>query len=90
MRKIKIIAVPLGFAPEHIRQAWVGVEIPLPEEELSQGIAIGNEGVYVVSGNDAITALRNAGKHKAADFWEHHVLPAAQCFSKQVCELIEE
>lgn len=28
--KIRIIAVPPGEAPEHIRQAWVGVVIPLP------------------------------------------------------------
>ena len=29
-KKIRIIAVPPGEAPEHIRQAWVGVVIPLP------------------------------------------------------------
>ena len=29
MRSIRIIATPPGEAPEHIREAWIGTEIPL-------------------------------------------------------------
>jgi hypothetical protein len=36
MKKIRIIAAPPGFAPEKIRQSWIGVEIPLPSEEMLQ------------------------------------------------------
>ena len=28
-KKIRIIAIPPGEAPDHIRQAWIGVVIPL-------------------------------------------------------------
>ncbi len=92
MRKIKIVGVPPGFAPEEIRRQWVGIEIPLLEagENLSKEgwVGTGNEGGYVVSGGDAITALRKAKKHEAATFWEG-IVPAALRFNKQICELIE-
>ncbi|MCB9178003.1 MAG: hypothetical protein H6590_01070 [Flavobacteriales bacterium] len=29
--KIRITSTPPGEAPEHIRQAWIGLEIPVPE-----------------------------------------------------------
>src|SRR6185295_20370198 len=28
--RIRIISTPPGEAPEHIRQAWIGLELPLP------------------------------------------------------------
>lgn len=28
--KIRIISTPPGEAPEHVRQAWIGLEIPVP------------------------------------------------------------
>lgn len=90
MKKIRIVAVPPGFAPKEIRQQWVGVEIPLSGEDPTGGIWVGtgNENGYVVSADDAISALRNAGKDDAADFWEG-LRGTALRFNKQVCEPIE-
>jgi hypothetical protein len=75
--RIKIIAVPPGFAPPEIRERWVGVEIPTPtDDELranrpsSAGIGHENEGGYLVRRESAIQALRAAGKESAARFWE--------------------
>jgi hypothetical protein len=44
-KKIRIIAVPPGEAPEYIRQAWVGVVIPLPPPPLDQKRSIPSAGV---------------------------------------------
>ncbi len=94
--KIKIIAVPPGFAPEEIRQAWVGVEIPLvTEEELSVDPPVAtfgtaeNAGGYMVTFGDAISALREARKEPAAVFWEDMSLGIYLEFNKNVCQLVE-
>ena len=34
MRAIKIISIPAGEAPPHIREAWVGLVLPLAEPEM--------------------------------------------------------
>ncbi|MEX1132441.1 MAG: hypothetical protein WEC15_04380 [Flavobacteriales bacterium] len=39
--KIRITSTPPGEAPEHIRQAWVGLEIPVPQRYAGQQRAMG-------------------------------------------------
>lgn len=93
MTKIKIIDVPPGFAPEHIRKQWVGIEIPLAQNPIPEGkevARIGNDnaGGYQVKGVDAVKALKEAGKDEAADFWEDYSSGNFK-FKKEVCEVIE-
>ena len=95
MKKIKIVAVPPGFAPEEIRKEWVGVELPLAtKKELDQDPMlqgrIGNQNVngYVVLTSKAIVALRAAGKKKGADFWDSLGMGKYLEFKKEVCEVI--
>ena len=33
MRRIRIISIPQGEAPEWVRKAWIGLEIPIIKEE---------------------------------------------------------
>lgn len=96
MKRIRIIHTPPGFADEHIRLKWIGVEIPLPTaEQLAEnppsGLSIGreNEGGYLVRTEDAVIALHNAGKHEVADFWGSCVLDSYLRFSRDVCEEID-
>ncbi|MFA5375394.1 MAG: hypothetical protein WC455_06550 [Dehalococcoidia bacterium] len=44
-KKIRIIAVPPGEAPEHIRQSWIGVVIPLPPPPFDEKRSIPSAGV---------------------------------------------
>ncbi len=62
--RIVITKTPPGEWPEHIRQLWVGIELPLAENDevgryvlgTSGGIAQ-NEGGYEVRAGDAIKAV---------------------------------
>jgi hypothetical protein len=92
MKKLKIVQIPPGFAPEHIRKQWIGVEIPLAENPIPEGkeaLRIGNDnaGGYQVKGTDAVKALRDAGKIEAADFWENYSSGMFK-FKKEVCEVV--
>jgi hypothetical protein len=91
-QKIKIIAVPAGFAPEHIRKEWVGIEIPLaedpiPEDKVVMKIGNQNKDGYQVKGTDAVKALQDAEKFEAAEFWGSFS-SGNFTFKKNVCELI--
>ena len=95
LAKIKIIATPPGFAPVEIREQWVGVEIPLVnQEEISRNppssLGIGNDNPdgHLVLTDAAIDALRRVGKGKAADFWEGIPLGTYLQFRRDVCEVI--
>lgn len=95
MAKIKIIATPPGFAPEEIRDQWVGVEIPLPtEEQIAEdppsGVGIGNQnqGGFLVLTSDAIKSLQNAGKNTAVSFWESAGIGRYLRFRKEICKEI--
>ena len=44
-KKIRIIDVPPGEAPEHIRQAWIGVVIPLLPPPLDEKRFVRSAGV---------------------------------------------
>jgi hypothetical protein len=76
--RIRIIAPPPGEAPEHIRAAWVGLELPLmggatgPRTLSAAGVLSGKGTVcvlgYVVSGKAAVELLA-AHAPDAAAWW---------------------
>jgi hypothetical protein len=77
--KVKITAVPPGGAPTEIRKAWVGLELPLIEEDLEPGVfrsVNGGKpnprsfGGFPVKTEDAIKVLREAEQEEAAEWWE--------------------
>ncbi|MAZ67204.1 hypothetical protein CL652_00310 [bacterium] len=88
--RIRVTKTPPGFADEHIRKAWVGVEMPAePDDGDSEGWS-GNEnaGGYNVSGVDAVEALLDAGKTEAAQFWSSPVPPPSLRFGADYCEVV--
>lgn len=91
MPAIEIIAIPPGFAPEHIRQKWIGVHIPLAEQvvvEVACRIGRANEGGYEVTARQAIAALRAAGREEAANYWETYAA-GNLVFKKEACRIVE-
>lgn len=92
MKKIRIVSIPPGFAPEAIRRQWVGVTIPLAtDEEINEdppsdmGIGSSNQDGFLVLRAKAIDALRAAGGIAGAEFWER--IPGRYLkFKKEVCE----
>lgn len=96
MSSIYITAVPPGFAPEHIREQWVGVTIPMPsaqelEEHPVSEMRIGSENLegHLVFREKAIEALMEAGKEEAALFWDELLLGKYLQFRKDVCEVVD-
>ncbi len=92
MKKMKIIAIPPGFAPEEIRKQWLGIEIPLlgkDDQPTSLRIGNGNSGGYTVQTQDAIDALRASDKNEAAEFWEQFNLGSQLVFKTECCEIID-
>ena len=94
MAKILITSTPPGFAPEHIREQWIGVEIPLlgiedPQQPLGNRSGTENLGGYRVLPKDAVDALEKAGKHEAVEFWAPYLGAQNFTFKKEVCTLIE-
>ncbi len=75
--------VPYGGAPEHIKQQWVDVPLPIrydrsaeaPEEHMGHSvnsvfdITVFADGVSI-NGIDAVKSLRIFGRDEAADWWE--------------------
>ena len=104
MRRIKITGLPGGQAPEVIRRAWIGVEIPVDESEEQPctqdtgGILVRGEQpvpkrVYTVFALDAFKALK---KHNnGASLWWAASAPQwfregmHLLFDESACELIE-
>jgi len=98
--RIRIVAVPPGEAPEDVRQAWVGLELPLAAGERgpSTGSVVGvvSKNVqspmpgYAVDGRIAVESLASAAP-EAAQWWREnaaHVLAAGYqlVFPVEVCE----
>lgn len=98
MASIKIIAVPPGQAPEWVREAWIGLTIPLSSTITADGLQTGifrgkpeNVGGYMVSGQAAVDVLKS-NNAEAADWWFENAplaLLGSLVFKKDVCELIE-
>ncbi|MDD5605715.1 MAG: hypothetical protein PHR51_00015 [Patescibacteria group bacterium] len=86
MLTVLIAIAPPGRAPYWVRQAWVGLEIPLG----ASGSLSSSAGDYKVSTAEAMQALRKEHP-KAARWWEENVLhstpPDFLIFSRSCCIL---
>jgi hypothetical protein len=76
--RVRIVAVPPGEAPQHIRRAWVGLELPVTQGQPGQGVVGvlsqrpgGSCDGYAVDGVEAVRLLA-AEKPDAAAWWRHH------------------
>jgi hypothetical protein len=79
--RLRIIATPPGEAPERIRRAWVGVELPLrrgetePSDHVSVGVlshlAPARTMGYAVDGRATVKALASHSP-EAATWWREH------------------
>lgn len=84
MSAIRIIKMPSGSAPEHIRQEWVDLEIGLAHPPGAQ-----DPDKYYVTGSTAVQALRNARKDDAAEYWRSvNSSLVFLAFNKQECEYL--
>jgi hypothetical protein len=97
---VRVVHTPPGEAPEDIRRAWVGVELPLNRRSLepqplpSVGV-LSQQGIlvapgYFVEGRKAVAALADHDS-AAADWWRQnapHVLAKGYplFFPENVCE----
>jgi len=92
MKKIRIAATPPSFAPDHIREQWVGLEMPIKDgmdDDSGLRTGVENAGGYKVHPGDAIIALREAKKIVAYDFWKPRLVGASNLiFKKECCEEI--
>jgi hypothetical protein len=97
--KIRITNTPPGEAPEHVRQAWIGLEIPIagnylaPQSAVGFGVLTGSPQPHVGYVVDAHTAveLLAAQSTEAADWWRTNVpnlIPPGQhfMFDVECCE----
>ena len=95
---IRIVSIPPGEAPEWVRREWLGMIIPLSEDQsyvMLTGVRSGkieqNQDVYSVSSGDAIYLL---GKKSldAAYWWIKNVpdifILGRLAFNKEVCEIV--
>ena len=96
-RCIDIIDVPPGEAPEWVRKEWVGLRLPISNDQETKGLVqigvLGGEsqhrGGYRIDTAEAITALRGVSP-EAAGWWETNVaLDFIKCltFKKDVCRI---
>ena len=78
-RRVRIVAIPPGEAPSHVRAAWVGLELPVDGPSDSGGRPVygvlsnrpaGCDG-YAVDGRQAV-ALLAATAPEAAAWWRTH------------------
>src|SRR5262249_20262524 len=96
---VSIIDKPEGEAPDHIRRAWIGLELPLargergPRRRHAHGVLSGEEGPaegYIVDAGEALSVLESSNP-QAADWWRVHAPHVAArgyqfIFSAEVCE----
>ncbi len=97
MTGIRIIQAPRGEAPQWVRDAWVGLEMPLSISgytSSSHGVLSGkgeNFAGYMVPIFHALRILR-ARNEKAAQWWDVHLdrFDAADClvFNDEACEYL--
>src|SRR5262245_4386339 len=68
-RRVRIIDTPEGEAPDHIRRAWIGLELPLargergPRRRHAHGVLSGEEGPaegYIVDAGEALRVLESS------------------------------
>lgn len=100
--RIRIVATPPGDAPDQIRRAWVGLELPLangqtgPCRQPAEGILSGRDEApcsgYAVDGRQAV-ALLAAREPEAAAWWREHAPHVSMhgyqlVFPADVCDLV--
>lgn len=68
---VKVVKAPDGQCPAWIREAWVGVELPVVDGKAQPGDGSDRHQVRVV---DAVEALRRQGRESAALWWNDRVL----------------
>jgi hypothetical protein len=79
--RVRIIDVPPGEAPDYVRKAWIGLELPLapgqrgPAHKATQGVVSrrvdGQMDGYVILGSEAVKLLA-AHDPEAALWWRTH------------------
>jgi hypothetical protein len=99
---LRIVQTPPGEAPEEIRRAWVGVELPLRRGQ-TERVDLKSVGVlsqqgfeittgYAVDGRAAVNALDSQAPHAGAWWREHapHVVARGYrlMFPSDVCEVV--
>ncbi len=75
MPKIRIISVPPGEAPEHIRQAWIGCSLPLLEGSSIEPSKCPSVGV--LSGPKSFVGLWIASIFGRCEEWQGYKVDAA-------------
>jgi hypothetical protein len=99
---LRILRTPSGEAPEAIRRAWVGIELPLrrgePEPKYLQSVGVLSQqgpevtSGYAVDGCAAVAALASQSPAAAAWWWKNapRVLASGYrlFFPPEVCERV--
>jgi hypothetical protein len=100
--RIRIVAAPPGEAPDHIRRAWIGLELPVANGQIgpcpqpAQGVLSGQDEApcsgYAVDGRQAV-ALLAAQAPEAAAWWREEAPNVTMhgyqlVFPADVCEQI--
>lgn len=101
---IRVVSVPPGEAPESVRRAWVGLDLPLlpgqdkiklhPSFQVLSGEEAHPVPSYAVDGQAAVRVLR-AAHPEAAEWWQVNAKwvmePGAQfVFPATVCERLDD
>jgi hypothetical protein len=97
MAKVEITSTPPGQAPEWVRNAWIGLMLPVDENPngiLQIGVHGGraqNKGGYSVPTEEALKILGQANDD-AAQWWYDNlpVMPSWLVFHRDVCRFVEE
>lgn len=94
MSSIRIVATPPGKAPEEVREAWVGLVLPLPHQltkeessELFGDTEMSGNG-YQVSTSEAFLLLYQKSPDAALWFLRHTRLTGRLVFPREVCQLL--
>ncbi len=96
MKRIQIVDVPPGQAPEWVRKSWVGLEMDARNSEgagLQLGVLGGqsqNAGGYAVSTREALDALNRANPNAAEWFRKKSIAAFGDhlIFARHVCREI--
>lgn len=91
--KVRITGTPPGFAPEAIREKWVGIEMQSIGREKPGEVGLprtgtDNQGGYKFTAEEALKKLKEHDQ-EAHDFWVKHLPPGSHLvFKEDVCEEI--
>lgn len=97
MAKVEITSTPPGQAPDWVRNAWIGLVLPIDEDPqvgFQMGVNGGeaqNKGGYRVQTEEALEILSSANQD-AAQWWYENlpIMPSWLVFHRDVCRFVEE